>query len=222
MPADAAKEGEALPDAWEDVEDSAFGHTATMPFFPRSSGKDHWSEGLPNTSRKRTKVSLPIRLNQDARYQTIINKHHKGHRSKRGPTALAGAKSPSSHHQSKEDEADGADDLSHSASTGRRQHLAGGANQDERSGSFSAAQSGRRSAQLRDQRPAYNDRVIGPVTLLGAGDNDPFSALPSDLPRAFITQRLYGSKWIVPLIRLAPWKSRSRVRLTMKSSRNHL
>ena len=200
MPTDAASKGEDPSNTWEDVEDSDSEHSTVMPSLPGSSANDHWSEHLPNTSRKRTKVSLPFRWSHDAEYLSELNKHPKDQRGRQTPRARAAFKAQSTQRQSKrEADAEDTEELSHPPSAFRRQDLTGNASRRDTSHLSSVAQSHSRSTY--QELLKCDSRSISPAALLGSGNDDPFSALPTDLPRAFVMERLHGSKWTAFYIR---------------------
>jgi hypothetical protein len=196
MPSNATHKGEPTYDAWEVAEDSGFEHTGTMLYLPALTACDYQFEGLPNMSRKRTKVSLRVRSTKDAEHRRKLNKHTAEYRNRRAAKVPAGSEAPSFQCPSEHDRSNNANDGPENslAEDEQQQHTERETPMRTSTSSATSHSRPRPAQQCARDHLGRDSAARIPIAQFGSGCNDPFSTLASDLPSAFVMERLYGSK----------------------------
>ena len=139
--------------------------------------------------KKRKDVWLPFQTNSE-------EVRSRATRSRFATPASTGSQTLSGQLRSEEDEdEDDGDELIRSQPAARQQLLTDSFAQSTRSVSLVLTRRGLQSTERYPQeRAELNRSTNSPLTPLALGGNDPFSILPSDLPRKFIDERMHTSK----------------------------
>ena len=140
--------------------------------------------------KKRKDVWLPFRTDSEEEV------HSRATRSRFTTPASTGSQTLSGQLHSEEDEdEDDVDEVIRSQPAARQQLLTDSSAQSTRSISLGLTRRGLQSTERYPQeRVELNRSTNSPWTPLALGGNDPFSILPSDLPRKFIDERMHTSK----------------------------
>jgi hypothetical protein len=146
--------------------------------------------------KKRKKISLPFRTTPGAEHTRHLTKRTRVIRNRWAITASTRSQNPSGQRHLQQDESeDDVEETIRSQPAARQQPLIESLAQSNRSISLFATRSEPLSNQQYAQECVELDTYTnGPFTLLGLGGKDPFSTLPTDLPRKFIDERLHTSK----------------------------
>jgi hypothetical protein len=140
--------------------------------------------------KKRKDVWLPFKTNSEGEVRSRAT------RSRFATPASTGSRTLSGQLHSEEDEdEDDVDELIRSQPAARQQHLTDSFAQSTSSTSLALTRGSLQSTERYPQkRVELNRSTNSPWTPLALGGNDPFSILPSDLPRKFIDERMHASK----------------------------
>jgi hypothetical protein len=148
-------------------------------------------ERLP---KKGTRVSLPLRTDRDTNQQLESTKRprisHFQH-----VIAASASELPLKHTETKDERHDNDEQVVRPRALALRRSSTTGATQYER---YNPLLDSRNGARPKVRHPQDHGRLHllnnSPLVPLGSGGRDPFSTLPSDLPKAFLDEHLQTSK----------------------------
>jgi hypothetical protein len=152
--------------------------------------------GQEKSRKTSTRISLRFRNNPNAEQQRSSTKHTRHGRSRYSITGSVQSQIFSRQGKLEEDENnDKVEEVVRCRPAGQRQYPTEDHSESD-AGTLLAAngrgvQLARKYTHRRTRPDVYH---ISPITVIGQGRKDPFSALPSDLPRNFIDERLHASK----------------------------
>ena len=140
--------------------------------------------------KERKDVRLPFQINSKEEVRSSATRGRFATPASTGPQTLSGRL------QSEEDEdEDDIDELISSQPAARQQPLTYNFAQSTSNISLVLTRRGLQSTErYPEERVELNGSTNSPPTPLALGGNDPFSILPSDLPRKFIDERMHISK----------------------------
>jgi hypothetical protein len=140
--------------------------------------------------KKRKDVWLPFQTNSEEVRSRATRSRFATPASTRSQTL-----SSQLHNAEEDEDEDDGDELIRSQPAARQQLLTDSFAQSTRSVSLVLTRRGLQSTERYPQeRAELNRSTNSPLTPLVLGGNDPFSILPSDLPRKFIDERMHTSK----------------------------
>lgn len=140
--------------------------------------------------KKRKDVWLPFQISSEEEVRSRATRSQFATPASTRPQTLS-----SQLHSEEEEDEDDVDELIRSQPAARRQPLTDSFAQSTSSTSLALTRGGLRSTERYPQeRGELNRSTNSPWTPLSLGGNDPFSILPSDLPRKFIDERMRISK----------------------------
>jgi hypothetical protein len=140
--------------------------------------------------KKRKDVWLPFQTNSEKVVRSRVTRGRFATPASTRPQTLSGQP-----HSEEDEDEDDVDKLIRPQPAARQQLLTDSFAQSTSSTSLVLTRGGRQSTERHPQeRVELNRSTNSPWTPLALGGNDPFSILPSDLPRKFIDERMHISK----------------------------
>jgi hypothetical protein len=139
---------------------------------------------------KRKDVWLPFHTSSEEEVRSRATRSRFATPASTGPQTLSGQL-----HSEEDEDEDDVDELIRSQPAARQQLPTDSFAQSTSSVSLVLTRGGRQSTESYPQeRVELNRSTNSPLTPLALGGNDPFSILPSDLPRKFVDERMHRSK----------------------------
>ena len=140
--------------------------------------------------KKRKDVWLPFQTNSEEEVRSRATRSRFATPASTGPQTLSGPL-----HREEDEDEDDVDELIRSQAAARQQLPTDSFAQSTSSISLALTGGGLQSTERYPQeRVELNRSTNSPLTPLALGGNDPFSILPSDLPRKFVDERMHRSK----------------------------
>jgi hypothetical protein len=140
--------------------------------------------------KKRKDVWLPFQTNSEEEVRSRATRSRFATPASTGPQTLSGPL-----HREEDEDEDDVDELIRSQAAARQQLPTDSFAQSTSSISLALTRGGLQSTERYPQeRVELNRSTNSPLTPLALGGNDPFSILPSDLPRKFVDERMHRSK----------------------------
>jgi hypothetical protein len=152
--------------------------------------------GQEKPRKTTSRIPLRFRNNPNAEQRRNLTKHIRLSRSRYSTTGSAQSQIFSRQGKLEEDENDDTvEEVVRWRPAGRRQYPTKEHSESETSTLLAAKGSGVQLAKKHTHGCMRAEFYhMSPITVIGPGSKDPFSALPSDLPRKFIDERLHASK----------------------------